>query len=461
MNDSQKMMIEKLVIEESEVIEGLKDGSLERYGCAIRRTSSLTITHFIVEPPEITQKLQEAPSTKLLNSGEFSSSQSQDEPNFIDIINFCGEVINKLNEDENPIPNHGYKSFPTESAFVVSGTSSNIYSSLATNQLSSILQVSQIAAAASVLTLGVSIAGFAYMGHKLNQIQKSLSDIQEQVETGFITLNRKLDRISGQLSYLCLLAQDNCERQKRLENGVHEVHRLLLVQPLAKLNASIKDYVLFGNESIRDTIRTAEEVRGILLDQAIRVEASLDPASLLTSDLSINGWVIALMTEAQLLAKLGRYDDAIQLLTNDIKCYKSIVQQWTKTLIKGEYQPKLATAYRFGIPMLSKHISVERLKRIVRISPFDKDISKQRLSRIINEAQVELMLNRNSHLGLSWAYEQVAIAEYLDGMSETLAKLESFCLFLAECRKRGIKATEDLFVNLTPSNNFYLLPVIK
>ncbi|MBD2365385.1 hypothetical protein H6G36_30285 [Anabaena minutissima FACHB-250] len=453
-------MVEKLVIEESEVIKCLKDGTLERYGCAIRQTSSLTITHFIVEPPEITKKLQEAPSTKLLNSGKSSSTQSQDEPNFTEIINLCAEVINKLNEDETHLTDCGYKPLSTESPFRVSDKL-NIDSLFATNQLSSILQVSQIAAAASVLTLGVSVAGFAYMGHKLNQIQKSLSDIQEQVETGFITLNRKLDGISGQLTYLCLLAQDNCERQKRLENALNEVHRLLLIQMLAKLNASIQDYVLFGDESIRDTIRTAEEVRSILLDQAIRVEAFLDPASLLIADLSINGWVIALMTKAQLLAKLGRYDDAIQILTNDIKCYKSIVYQWAEVLIKGEYQPKLATAYRFGIPTLSKHISVERLKRIVRISPLDKDISKQRLSRIINEAQVELMLNRNSHLGLSWAYEQVAIAEYLDGMSETLAKLESFCLFLAECRKRGIKATEDLFVNLTPSNNLYLLPVLK
>lgn len=109
MDDSKKIKIEKLVIEESEVIEGLKNGTLERYGCAIRRTSSLAITHFIVEPPEITQKLQEAPSKKLLNSGESSSNQPQDELNFTDIIDLCGEVINKLNEDKIPIPDGKYQ----------------------------------------------------------------------------------------------------------------------------------------------------------------------------------------------------------------------------------------------------------------------------------------------------------------------------------------------------------------
>ncbi|GCL39017.1 hypothetical protein SR1949_41380 [Sphaerospermopsis reniformis] len=460
MDDSKKIKIEKLVIEESEVIEGLKNGTLERYGCAIRRTSSLAITHFIVEPPEITQKLQEAPSKKLLNSGESSSNQPQDELNFTDIIDLCGEVINKLNEDKIPIPDGKYQPISPEKIFVISDTY-NGYSSLATNQLSSILQVSQIAAAASVINLGVSVAGFAYMGYKLNQIQKSLSDIQEQVETGFKNLNNKLDGISGQLSYLCLLAQNSYERQKRLEKALHEIHRLLLVQMLVKLNATIQDYLLFGDKSTRDTIRTTEEVRGTLLDQATRVEASLDTASLLTADLSINGWVIALMTKAQLLARLGRYDDAIQILTNDIKCYKSIVEKWAAVLIKGKFEPKLATAYRFGIPDLSKHISTERVKRIARISPIDRKIKNNRINEIINKAQVELMLERYSHWGESWVYEQVAIAEYLDGMSETLAKLESFCLFLVECQKRGINITEDLFVNLTACNNLYLLPVIK
>lgn len=454
------MMIEKLIIEEeqSEVIAGLKNGTLERYGCAIRKTSTLTITHFIIEPPEISQKLQDAPSARLLNSGRHTENHSKANNSFADIIDSLDKVLNKSNEDKTSAENSPHNNSQENSPFVITDRT---ITSPSISQLSSILQVSQIAAAASVLNLGVSIAGFAYMGHKLNQIQKSLGDVQELIETGFKNLESKLDRMSVQLSYLFLLAQESNESQKRLEYALQEVHRLLLVQTLAKMNAAIQDYVMFGDQTIRDNIRIAEEVRSILLDQATRVEASLNPKALLIADLSINGWMIALIAKAQLLVKIGRYDDAIQLLTDDTNRFKQVVQQWAKTLIIDNYPSKLATAYRFAVPRLSKHISPERLKRIIRISSNDRNIGEMRLHRIINEAQVELSLKRYANLGLSWDYEQVAIAEYLDGMSEILARLESYCLYLKECKKRGIRTTEDLFVNLSPSSSFYLLPVMN
>lgn len=59
--------------------------------------------------------------------------------------------------------------------------------------------LTQIAAGASVLNLCISITGFAYMGYKLHQIQKSLSNPQQFVEQGFNRVETGVNRVEGHL----------------------------------------------------------------------------------------------------------------------------------------------------------------------------------------------------------------------------------------------------------------------
>jgi hypothetical protein len=148
--------------------------------------------------------------------------------------------------------------------------------------LSSAMGLTQIAAGASVLNLGVSIAGFAYMGYKLHQIQKSLGHIQQSMEAGFnrleVGLNRienkldkgfnkleaglhrvenSLDIISGQLAYLYLLVEDNRQKQKSLAKAISHLHQAMLIKEIAALNAELDERKRFPNESCKESLKVA------------------------------------------------------------------------------------------------------------------------------------------------------------------------------------------------------------
>lgn len=76
------------------------------------------------------------------------------------------------------------------------------------------MQLSQISAGASVLNLGVSVAGFVYMGYELHQIQNSLDTIQKSMDAGFNQIDERLEVLSGQLAYLHWLVEDNRQEKK-------------------------------------------------------------------------------------------------------------------------------------------------------------------------------------------------------------------------------------------------------
>lgn len=130
-----------LLVNNPEIIKALLDGSMQRYGSVIRWAAGTEnagqIVHHLAETPELTSKLMGMPFSPILGG--------------VDVINH-GLNYHKLIGIE--------------------------------KTLSSVMGLTQIAAGASVLNLGVSIAGFAYMGYKLHQIQKTLGHIQQSMQEG-------------------------------------------------------------------------------------------------------------------------------------------------------------------------------------------------------------------------------------------------------------------------------------
>ena len=125
------MLIETiLLVNNPEIIKGLLNGSMKRYGSVIRWAAGTEnagqIVRHLAETPGLTSKLMSVPFSPILGG--------------IDVIGH-GLTYHKLIGIE--------------------------------RTLSSVMGLTQVAAGASVLNLGVSIAGFAYMGYKLHQIQKS------------------------------------------------------------------------------------------------------------------------------------------------------------------------------------------------------------------------------------------------------------------------------------------------
>lgn len=58
----------------------------------------------------------------------------------------------------------------------------------------------------------------------------------------------------------------------------------------------------------------------------------------------------------------------------------------------------------------------------------------------------------------SWIQKQIAIAEYLDSLSELLARLESLEAFADLCESRNLKSSKEILPDENTPSELYLLP---
>ena len=408
-----------LLVDNPEIIKGLRDGLMKRCGSVIRWAAGTEkagqIVSHLAETPGITSKLMTVPFSPILGG--------------IDIIGH-GLTYHKLMGIE--------------------------------KILSSLMGLTQIAAGASVLNLGFSIAGFAYMGYKLHQIPKTLGNIQQSMEAGFnrveAGLNRiennlnagfnhldeRLDIISGQLAYLYLLVEDSRQKQKSLAKAISHLHQAMLIKEIADLKAELDDRSRFPNESPRSTIKTASRVRLFLSNQAIQATPELDAEIMLNADVSIQGWAVATATEANLLLEIGKHQEAKELLAVEVPQFKQVAARWYQALINNE-NTYLSTAYRFSNSRFNNHITPERVERITQISTSDRALSPEQIRRKKTDVDVEFDMSYNAtKFDENWTHSQIAVAEYLDSLSELSARLESLESFADLCESKGVKSSREI-----------------
>jgi hypothetical protein len=428
-----------LLVKNPEIIKGLLDGSMTRYGSVIRwaagNANGGQIVRHLAETPGLTSKLMTLPFSPILGG--------------VDIIGH-GLTYHKLIGIE--------------------------------KTLSSVMGLTQIAAGASVLNLGVSIAGFAYMGYKLHQVQKTLGNIQQSMEAGFnrveaglnrieknlsagfIHLDQRLNQvdnsleiISGQLAYLYLLVEDSREKQKSLAKAISHLHQAMLIKEIADLKAQLDDRSRFPDESPRSAIKTASRVRLFLSNQAIQATPELDAEIMLNADVSIQGWAVAIATEANLLLEIGKHQEAKELLAVEIPQFKQVAERWGQALINNE-NTYLSTAYRFSNDRFNHYITPQRVERITQISTSDRALSPDQIRSKKTNIDVEFdMFYSDTKFDLAWTYRQIAIAEYLDSLSELSARLESLESFADLCESKGVKSSQEIIPGNDAEPGIYVL----
>lgn len=429
-----------LLVNNPEIIKGLLNGSMQRYGSVIRWAAGTEnggqIVRHLAETPGLTSKLMTVPFSPILGG--------------VDVIGH-GLSYHKLMGIE--------------------------------KTLSSVMGLTQITAGASVLNLGVSIAGFAYMGYKLHQIQNTLGNIQQSMEAGFnrveagltridnrmeegfnrveYRLNRVdngLDIISGQLAYLYLLVEDSYQKQKSLAKAISNLHQAMLIQQIATLKAELDQRSRFPDESPISAIKTASSVGLFLSNQAMQATPELDAEIMLNADVSIQGWAVAIATEANLLLEIGKHQEAKELLALQIPQFKQVAERWGKALINDE-NTYLSTAYRFTNSRFKNHITSERVERITEISPSDRTLSPDQIRGKKNYVDVEFEMSYSSaKFDQTWTHRQIAVAEYLDGLSELSARLEGLESFANLCESRGVKSSREILPGADTEPGIYILP---
>ncbi|MEG4327679.1 hypothetical protein [Microcoleus sp. herbarium5] len=418
-----------LLVNNPEIIKGLLDGSMQRYGSVIRWAAGTAnggqIVRHLAETPGLTSKLMTVPFSPIVAG--------------IDVIGH-GLTYHKLIGVDHKL----------------SGIDSKLIGFEKT--LSSVMRLSQIAAGASVLNLGISIAGFAYMGSKLHQVQKTLGHIQQSMEEGFNRIDNRLDIISQQLAYLYLLVEDSRQKQKSLAKAISHLHQAMLIKEIAALKAELDERSRFPDESPRSAIKTASRVGLFLSNQAMQATPELDAEIMLNADVSIQGWAVAIATEANLLLEIGKHQEAKELLALQIPQFKQVAERWGKALINDE-NTYLSTAYRFTNSRFKNHITSERVERITEISPSDRTLSPDQIRGKKNYVDVEFEMSYSSaKFDQTWTHRQIAVAEYLDGLSELSARLEGLESFANLCESRGVKSSREILPGSDTEPGIYILP---
>lgn len=410
-----------LLVKDPVIIQGLLNGTLKRFGSVIREAGTGRIVRHLAEAPGLTNKLMTLPFSPVLGGASLVT----------DVIGH-GITIHKLNG--------------------VQQTLSQVQQTL-----SSVLNLSQIAAGASVLNLGVSLAGFAYMGYKLHQVQQSIDNLQKSVEAGFDRIDKRLDKLSGQLAYLHLLVEHSLDQQRHLGQAISELHRALLIKEIAELQAELTNRTRFPDDSPRDALKVASRCRIFLANQAIQAIPGLEAQAMLITDVAVQGWAVATATECNLLLEIGQVREARELLSVEVPRFQQLTTRWADELLECD-RSQLSTAYRFTAPRFQPYISAERSDRIANISSADSALSPDKIRRRKKDVEVEFEMSYASQLDEKWTHRQIAVAEYLDSLSELSARLEGLQAFAELCDRRGVKSSREILPANDAKPGLYVLP---
>ncbi|WP_017306138.1 hypothetical protein [Spirulina subsalsa] len=68
------------------------------------------------------------------------------------------------------------------------------------------------------------------------------------------------------------------------------------------------------------------------------------------------------------------------------------------------------------------------------------------------------MTRTQAKLTPQWRHRQIAIAEYLDTLSELSARLEGLQRFAQLCEQQGVKSSHELLPSAEAKPGLYLLP---
>lgn len=441
-----------LLINNPEIIKGLVSGEMTRYGSVIRWTKGVgphagNIVKHLAESPSLTNKMMLVGADPVLGGGAIAADIAGHGINYHKLLGIDRKIT---------------------------GISENLIK---------VMGLSQLSAGASVLNLGVSAIGFAYMGYKLHQMQKSINLLQSTMTNGFNRveanlnklnhkidsgfsiviqglkhLDNRLDNISGQLAYLYLITQDNRKKQEKLAVAISHLHQTNLIREISLLQAELNDRTRFPDESPRQAIKTASHVRIFLSSESQKITPELEAELLLNSDVAIQGWVVATATEANLLMEIGQFQEAKFLVQEEVSKFRQIAERWAFALLNCENH-KINTLYRLDSLLFKDYISKERIQRILEICPSEQSLDSAKVQWLKSSVNAEYKTSyAPERYNQAWINKQLAIAEYLDTLSELLARLDTLQNFAQLCQDRGVKSSRELLPGNDAEPGLYLLP---
>lgn len=315
--------------------------------------------------------------------------------------------------------------------------------------------LTKVAAAASVLNLGVSVAGFALVMHKLGKLQDQITGLERLVNARLDGVDAKLDAIAAQLVEIRFVQA--CQGEM-LSEALRHLQRLHTDRSLEHIAAMRAEAELLSRgevptasriESAERTFRAARHFFALSLStHGLRRDNPADWPELL---LRYRAWCLAVTADVTLQRRVGRLAEAAEIAKTSAEMARGWVHGWGETLLPPtEY----GGAYRFGHRRFAE-LPREVMQRLVRLqtgeSPMYVDPLELVASSQLSQAAPDLDEN--------WWRRELGIAEVLDFSEETAARLESLAAEMIMCAERGLTWAEWEALPMPTEGNVALLLV--
>lgn len=288
----------------------------------------------------------------------------------------------------------------------------------------SLLGLANIAPAAAIANLGVSIIGFAALYYQHHRMLKAVGQLEAVLKQGQEAIIGQLQSIAAVLEEVRSLAYMNSGALKDVQAALDDIKHSIEDEHLAAVESvihlSLRDR---SPENLREQWRKIVEQRIYFERQLDRITPNGDhPAVWILYGNTFRFWALAAQVEADLQRQLDRIPDAMDSLgaAHAVACEST--RKWKDiALHSGGAQLDL---FRYGYSRFAESVPRERVQRLLTIEQMVEPLSdRQWLQLSLRGAeQVAFMLQTPSD---SWVAHQAGLAAFLDALIESRDRLGS------------------------------------
>ena len=322
----------------------------------------------------------------------------------------------------------------------------NDFSALS-GQMSQLLNITGIGAAASVINVGISAVGFYIMNKKLNRLQESMSDLQRITEAGFQSVEKRMDDIQSQLVELRIFTLQNQSLLRDVLIGVYDVKNALFFEQMANLQIAMDHLSRFQNLSESEALLYLDRVSHVRLS----IEGELNgrfldidnnPWRFLDSLKLYRGWAIAGAGEVYSRRRMRDLDGSAELAGQLGVRARSWAGRWAENLIP---EREIAGIERFGHTRFNL---TEGEKAILFRIDKGEDIN-QGEQRSLEIEGAHAVAKHLPEFNDKWFNRQRGIADTLGMIEETTERIESMGFEARYCAQNrlGFQQWEEIHNN--------------
>jgi len=225
--------------------------------------------------------------------------------------------------------------------------------------LQSTLKMSQVAAAASVLNLGVSVAGFAYMAKRMNDLQSDLARLDRKLDGRFDHVDEQLAAVLVRLDEIRHVVHANHAHGVALREEVRAVRDALFGAQKGRLMAAL-EMVDVGESTLESNLQIFKEVRHALQEELQDPPSFRSAERLVDVGVRLRVWSIAAAAEALALVRLGKTEAAVQQYRSSGTTAHQLSRSWVRSALP-EADWTIWAHSRF-----ERTVGNERLQRVAR-----------------------------------------------------------------------------------------------